>query len=813
MPRSNFSMRVCFCWAIALVSSLFAVAGAETLPPTTAGVIKAHCVDCHDVTTHEGGLDLTALGNDLSDAGVFAKWERIFDRVADGEMPPKDAAKLSDEERKKFLDRLKPQLVEAHAAAKGTVLRRLNAIEYENTLNDLFGTHLKLAQMLPRDGRADGFETVGEALNVSMVQLQRYLEAFETVLDNSIQSTLEKPVSNIIRASYADTQGGEKFFGNKWLKLDDGSVVFFQDWSYPTGQLREANTKVAGWYKIRVRGYAYQSDEPITFSVRAHTYARGIEQPTFGYFSMPPGEPTTVELKAWIDERYMVVVEPFGIYDDKFTIKPGKIHEYKGPGLAITYVELEGPIVEEFPSQGHKLLYDGLNRSEVPPRNPRDRERSSYKPQFQITSGDPEGDVRAAMLRMAGKAFRRPVTEEDVTAYVELFLAEKENGASFEDAYQTAVSALFVSPDFLYFQESNGQLDDYALASRLSYFLTRTLPDEELLEVAASGRLTADPESLRQQTERLMESDHFQRFVTDFTDSWLNLREIEFTMPDDFLYPEYNEFLLYSMLGETRSYFKTLVDENLSIDHLVKSDFAMLNHRLAEHYEIEGVDGPEIRKVALDEKSVRGGLMSQTAVLKVSANGTNTSPVVRGVWVLERLMGVTPPPPPPGVPGLEPDTRGASTVRQLLAKHRDLDNCRACHAMIDPPGFALEEFDPIGGWRDRQRIRSGLGINITRIVHGFKTRYKLGPKVDASGKLTNGFQFDGYREFRDHFSQQHDVLTKTFVTKLLTFGTGRTLGFSDREEIDKIVAESIANDAGIRDLVHAVVQSAIFRSK
>ncbi|MCA9052283.1 MAG: DUF1592 domain-containing protein [Planctomycetaceae bacterium] len=771
-----------------------------------------HCIDCHGADSPEGGFDLTSLPRKLDDEAAFARWVRLYDRVDDLEMPPRESAQPSPEDRQKFLDALNASLTTAHAQQKGTVLRRLNRREYENTLNDLFGTNLDLADTLPEDGRSHEFDTVGQALGLSMVQLQRYLDGIDSVLDAAIVNSLAPPEQKVVRASYADTQGGEKFIGDVWLELDDGAVVFFKKFGYPSGMLREANVQQDGWYKVRVTGYAYQSDRPITFALGATTFARGVEQPTFGYFSLPPGQPTTIETTAFIKSRYMIEVTPVGITDRDNAIKKDGIANYRGPGLAVQHIEVEGPITGDFPGRGHRLLFDGLQRQEILPRNPKDRERTWYKPKFEIVSNDAAHDVVPILTRVATAAFRRPVRDREVEAYRELFQDTVEQGASFEEALRTSVAALFCAPDFLYFRESPGRLDDYALATRLAYFLTRSSPDAELLAAAREGRLTSDPAELRRQTDRLLADPHHERFVVDFTDAWLNLREIEFTNPDDKLFPEFDQPLQHAMLAETRSFFQALITENLGVTNIVRSDFAMLNERLAEQYGIAGVQGPEIRKVTLPANGVRGGFLSQGAVLKVSANGTNTSPVVRGVWVMERILGQTPPPPPVGVAGVEPDIRGATTLRELLDKHRSLVTCRSCHEMIDPPGFALESFNPIGGWRDRFRS-VGDGDRVNLEINGRKVQYKLGPPVDASGRLPDGSTFSGFTEFRDHLAREQETLARTLATKFLTFGAGREMGFSDRREIDRIVQQTASHGYGVRDILYAVVASDLFQSK
>lgn len=772
-----------------------------------------YCKDCHADGAAEGGLDLSAIGTDLKDAATFARWVRIYDRVRTREMPPADAEHPAKNERQAFTESLGPRLVAAHDLSKGTVLRRLNRREYQNTLNDLFGTHLDLADMLPEDSRSHEFDNVGEALGLSMVHLQRYMDAATLVLDTAIANTTTAPESKTVTASYLDSSDADKFVGKVWKKLSDGAVVQFSNRSYPSGMIRGTRTQKTGRYRVTVTGYAYQSDEPVTFSVGGTSFVRGSERPTYGFWSFPPGRPGekySIEFETWIERNYMLAVEPYGINDpDKYKRK--SIDDYKGPGLAVLHVKMEGPLVGEWPLPGHRLVFGGLDRREIEPRNPADKKKRYYKPQFEIVSDDEESDARQALMRVAENAFRRPVTDQDVARYVDLFSASRSEGSTFEQALRTAVTAIFCSPKFLYLQEPPGKLNGYALASRLSYFLSRTAPDRELLELADSHELESDA-GLRAQTERLLKSPRFERFLVDLTDNWLDLRDIDFTVPDRKLFPEFDAYLRYSMPLETRSFLRELVESNLPVANIVKSDFAMLNSRLAEHYQLPPIAGAELRKVNLPADSIRGGLLTQASILKVTANGTNTSPVTRGAWVMERILGSPPPPPPPGVPGVEPDIRGAATLRELLDRHRNLPACNACHQKIDPPGFALESFNPIGGFRERYRS-IGTGDKVKILVNGRNVSYRLGPAVDSSGELPGDRPFVDFRGFREYLGADQRLLTRTLTEKLLTFATGRELGFSDRSEVDHIVAESEKKGFGIRDLIHLVVQSDVFRTK
>ncbi|QDT05686.1 hypothetical protein K227x_40890 [Rubripirellula lacrimiformis] len=806
-----------------------ALANGQTAAAETASVadlsqsfFARNCNDCHSGDGAEADLDLTDLSMEVSDLAIHARWVRIFDRVRSGEMPPPDAAAVDAMEVESFTDSVEVFLQIAGRRFQQTVLRRLNRNEYANTLNDLFGTHLDLSMMLPEDGRSHEFDNVGDALGVSMVHLQKYLDAIDSVMDAAIAKTTSRPATQVIQANYAESREGEKFVGEVWRLADDGAVVFFQDLGYPTGMLRGAEVKQAGWYTLRVTGYAYHAEQPITFRAGLTSFQPGSDKPTLGYFQFPPiestdGQPTTVEKRVWMEPRFMVSIDPWGIDTGNYNLRKQGIDGYTGPGLAINQVELVGPILESFPGRGHELIYAGLVRHEVEPTNPTTKTKPWYQPNFVTESTQPATDAAKVFRRVATAAYRRPVDDSDVQPIIELMTQQIDRGATFDEALRTGVAAIFCSPDFLYLQEPGGKLDDHAIASRLSYFLVRTTPDQALLDAAAAGVLSTDPSALIQHTRRLIADPRHQRFIDDFCDAWLNLREIEFTSPDRTLFPEYDPYLQHSAIAETRHFVSELIEKNLPVRNVVQSDFAFLNERLVDHYrdglgQTDPVHGPDLQRVQLSDDSLRGGLLSQASVLKVSANGTNTSPVVRGVWVMERILGITPSPPPPGISGVEPDIRGASTLRELLDKHRDLDSCRSCHAMIDPPGFALESFNPIGGYRDRFRSL-GEGEKVDLQIKQRRVQYRLGQAVDASGEMQDGRKFDGFVQFRQRLAADEDALARSLATKFLTFATGREMGFSDRPMIDRMVAESKQRGHGVRDILELVVTSEAFLNK
>jgi hypothetical protein len=399
----------------------------------------------------------------------------------------------------------------------------------------------------------------------------------------------------------------------------------------------------------------------------------------------------------------------------------------------------------------------------------------------ELVADDPKDAAAFLMQQFASRAFRRPVSPDDVAPYITMVHASLEQGLSLLDALRGGYRALLCSPRFMYFHENPGRLDDYSLAARLSYFLWNTMPDEELLRLADAGRLR-DPKVLRAQAERLLNDKRGQSFVKDFSAQWLDLSLIDFTEPDRRLFPEFDIVVQQSMLEETHAFLQNMLDENLGVGHLIDADFTYLNSRLSRFYGIDRVDTTGLQKVSLEPEDHRGGLLTQGAILKVTANGTTTSPVIRGVWIAERLLGQHVPPPPAGVPAIEPDIRGASSIRDMLARHRSDASCASCHTKIDPAGFALENFDPAGQWRD----------SYPAFDRGRRTR---GPKIDASYELADGRKFEDLEEFQDLILDQPETLAKNVAEKLLTYGTGAPVTFADRKATLEIAETSKATGA------------------
>ena len=769
--------------------------------------LQKHCNDCHDAESNKGGLDLAKLGADLSQPEAMAKWVRIFDRVDQGEMPPKKKAKPEPLEKSLFTKTLATGITVVDRANKATVLRRLNRNELEQTLNDLLGVNEELTPLLPEDGRAQGFDKVGEALDLSSVHLQRTMDAVRQAL-NAAMNKGDAPVK-LDQSIAFDAGRNASHIGKSWHKLDDGSTVVFNDGGYPA-VMAEYQAQVPGTYRVTLKGRSYQNPDPVMVTIFAGGFGGGSPS-RFLNAQEFAAEGSEVILTVQLHAREKIRLFPaLRGFDNNKNQKTGP-SKYPGAGLALQPMRVEGPLLPQWPGIGHRLMFGDLPNSptkEGASKIKYSKERSQQM--YETTSQRPETDGPRLIKNFTSRAFREKTTPNQADPYIQLFQSELKGGSSFEDALLTSYTAALCSPAHLYFHEQAGRLDGWAIASRLSYMLWGTAPDDELRRQAESGELLK-PAMLRTQTDRLINDPRAQRFVRDFTNQWLSLRNIDATTPDKQLYPEFDDALKAAMLEETRLFFSEILTKNLSVSNFLDSDWTMVNKRLAIHYGIPGVEGATFRKVALKPEYHRGGVLTQASVLKVSANGNTTSPVLRGAWVLDRILGTPPPPPPPGIPGVEPDIRGATTLRQMLEKHRTTESCNSCHAKIDPPGFALENYDVEGGWQTNYR---SLGKQFKSPVGVKRAQWRVGPPVDASGVTADGKPFAGLAEFKQKvLLAQPETFTLALARKLAAYGSGRAMGFSDRTELQRIAHETFTRGNGLRELLHGIIQSELFLNK
>ncbi|MGE5191183.1 MAG: DUF1592 domain-containing protein [Deltaproteobacteria bacterium] len=768
-------------------------------------LLARHCVDCHRGDKPKGHFRLDNLTPDFADGPTRRHWTAVVERLQAGEMPPREKPRPPEKDVQALIDWLGPRLAAADAAARAAqgrvVLRRLNRDEYENTVCDLLGIKVNLKEQLPQDGSADGFDNAGAAHHTSSFLMEKYLEAADAALNMAIASRPQPLPVIKKRYSIKDGHPVRATTENVYRFLDDGEVVCFCSSEWHNVWVSTFYPPDAGNYRFRISASGFQSaGKPVTFRVTASGTPLTGKSGLVSYFDAPPDKPTVFEFVRYMEPRTSIMMLPYGL-EGANTVKRVGGEKWDGPGLAIQYVEVEGPLHETWPPESHRRIFGDLPQKKSGTDN--------FGERVEVVSEQPLVDAERILKAFTRRAFRRTVTSDDVARFVAIVQARLENGYTFEPAMRAALKGVLIAPEFLFLRERPGKLDDFALACRLSYFLWNTMPDDELLTLAEQQKLS-QTDVLRQQVERLLAHPRAAAFTENFVGQWLGLREIDATEPSHILYPEFDHLLKVSMIRETELFFDELLKNDLSLTNFVASDFTMLNGRLARHYGIPGVDGWEFHKTPLPPESHRGGLLTMAGVLKVTANGTTTSPVLRGAWVLDRILGTPPAPPPDDVPALDPDIRGTITIREQLARHRSVESCGVCHRKIDPPGFALESFDCIGGWRDNYRV-TGNGEAV--IVDGRRMAYHKGKKVDPSDVMPDGQRFENIDQFKQLLLQDKPQLARALTAKLVTYSTGRAPQASDRDTVEAIVARIGAKDYGLRSLVHEIVQSETFRNK
>jgi arylsulfatase A-like enzyme len=778
-------------------------------------LVEASCIDCHDADT-KTGLNFETLGFDLANEKTFRMWENVYDMIESGEMPPKKKARPDPGHRRAALTSLQRHLRDTSLAKQKkdgrTPPRRLTRTEYEHTLHDLLGIGGDLSSMLPPENTTSTFDTIASNQGISPVHIRGYLAAADEAIDEAIELG-RKPNMGPRLIDYRNHPYVRRWFerdlrrgGNTVLRANDAFVLFDgrAQRSPHTNQSNHMGIRfpVPGRYRIKAEVYAYQANTPVTFCLyRAND--RVAKRELIGAWQLDPDKPRQVEVEHYFRPGDFFFLAPSDLDSNaqgKNVMSVGA-RDYQGEGVAIRRLTLEGPVGKEWPPQHTRNLLGDVDF------------KVDQKGEYKIVSDrGPMEQIKNVVSRIGPRALRRPLRSDEPETWAALAKPALAQRRGFEDGLRIVLRAMFSSPEFLYHKTGPGPLDDFALATRLSYFLWKSLPDDQLLFLAAGGRLR-NAEILASEVDRMLGDKKSQRFVEDFLDQWLELKDIDATTPDERLYPEYDDVLRQAMLEETRLYFSELIRENLGVGKFIDSDFTFLNRRLAEHYGIQGVEGLNFRKVFLPAESPRGGLLTQASILKVTSNGTNTSPVPRGSFVLANLLGTPPSPPPPGIGAVEPDTRGTTTIREELAAHREKESCNRCHREIDPPGFALESFDPIGGFRTRYRS-TGQGDRPSTKIFGRSVReYRLGPAVDSSGNTSDGQSFAGIRDFKRLMMKKEEQLARQFLNQLIAYSTGAPVQFADRKERDQILERIRSEGYRIKSLIHLLVQSEMFRNK
>ncbi len=847
-----------------------------------------YCGSCHGDEDPKAGLNLNALGKPAESADSYRKWVMIHDRIASGEMPPKAKRQPSTPERTNILALVAGTLIDhdlRQQRAQGRVaMRRLNRTEYENTVRDLFDLPmLPVRDLLPADGRMDGFEKSSEVLDVSPAQIRKYMEVADLVLDAAI-ATHEKPPTTKRRfrmiASFDhfgktvfpvrngrvdlpwlreinDRPIGPDLVSSELPKSDALGIITQARIGFAPG-IDQFSATFPGYYRINTRVFSFRPGPDGEFlpEPRGQYLELATADRFIGFVDAPSLQPTNQEQRVWLNAWEYLLLNPTSLWPNYFHIlhpstpalaahykwgNPSHPFHYRGPIVAVEYVEIEGPLYDQWPPEGHRRLFGTLSFNPAQsPKGQKPLRRIRNLPRWTVSSANPEAELPAVLRSFLSRAFRRPVSAAELEAHLDQVRKSLANGEPLEEALRSVYRTALCSPDFLYLHEPSAPvaqtrssepwvgIDDFALASRLSYLLWNSAPDDALLEQAKAGRL--QPQELKQQAARMLKDPRSSRFINDFVDQWLGLRDIDFTTPDVALYPEFRSDLKHSMIAETREFFRTLLHEDLGVRNFIDSDFLCINQRLAEHYGVPGVTGSAIRKVARPAGSPRGGFLTQGSILKITANGTVTSPVKRGAWVLDRILGTPPRPPPPNTPAVEPDVRGATTIRRQLELHRSSPSCASCHDSIDPPGFAMESFDVIGGWRSSYRFR-GLrygdpeqrrgrdpllawfpGIPPSHWADMVPT-VRLGAPVDPSGTTPEGADFDDIHDYKRLLLQHEESIARAFVQRLVLYATGAPVRFGDRPHVDALLQSARPHQFGVQTLLMELIGSPIFRQK
>ena len=788
---------------------------AETAPffEGVAPLVDRSCIRCHGGRTATP-LSIPRLSQDLSDAATFRTWQRIHDRVANGEMPPPEAPKPEAELIEAALVSLKTALTSANLENRGgqrVPLRRLTRLEYAYTIQDLLqvdeAVAMELSQGLPAEADSGGFDTVAANQSMSPMHIRSYLEAADRALDEAIKSG-PRPATGRREIAYADStyltyMSKAEILGGGIIKmLDDAAVMFFDGGAtyLMHSETEGYNVPYAGRYRATLEGWAYQADTPVTLTLYRGTKqaaAAALEEMLLSY-DLVGETPRTVQVETYLrpyDILAPSLADAERIDYTNYYAPENTVENYKGEGIALRSMTIEGPLFESWPPPSTHDLLVGVEFDD--------------EGGLRLTKA-PYEHIVDIVARFAPLAFRRPLVEGELEAYASLAQPMLEDGRPFVDAVRVPLRAILSAPPFLFQAGDPGRLDDLALASRLSYFLWRSMPDGELLGTAGDGNLS-DPATFAAQVDRLLDDPRSERFIKDFAGQAFRLYELNATSPDASLYPEYDDRLGKAMAQETELFLAELIAEDHSVGSLIDADFTFLNRRLAEHYGVPGIEGQHMRKVTLPADSPRGGLITQASIHKVTANGTITSPIPRGNFVLANLLGQPAPPPPESVTALEPDTRGATTIREQLAKHRNEPVCNSCHRVIDPPGFALESFDPIGGFRTRYRAAGGEGT--TPEGFSYPLPYKQGLPVDSTGVTADGEPFTGFEEYKRLLGRDVEQVARHLVSQLLVYSTGAEIEFADRDDVERVVAKLGDDRYPLRTMIHEVTRSDLFRTR
>ena len=799
--------------SMALVSS-FAAEKPAGLDPKVSAYFEKHCVDCHGPEKQKAEFRIDTLSTKVGFENS-PQWLEVMERINSGEMPPKkEKVRPSAEESARVVEWLAARMKEgesARMASRGRVsYNRLTRDEYVNTVSDLIGVNYdaKDPGAFLEDQEWHGFERIGSVLTLSPSNIEKYLAAAETILAEAYPELPDKKAKKEAapfggtKHAILEEQVNERH-RERLRELGLLDKVRYEMW--PGDIFRYSNLKdplpESGIYEISYtlsglkpengrapRMKVYESkldrvlfeqdiiapeDAPVTVTFRAHL-PKG--RPNIEVYNEVPGPSNLPRSGRHGDKPFISIQDGRIPWQMKLTDEQGNA---RYPFLIMDSISWRGPIVTD----------DEMKR------------RADY---FPSEEGNME-QVRECLGTLARRAFRRPVTAGELDGYVGIVKAELAAKEKFRDAVKAGMLAILCSKSFVFIAEGDenanrSTLNDWEIASRLSYFLWSTMPDAELFSLAEKGKLR-DKAELSRQFARMLADERATRFTDSFATEWLRLRKVGMFPPDKKLYPDYDKTLEASMVGESKAYFREVLQGGHTLREFLHSDWTMVNAGLAKFYGLPDAGLPRdgFQRVSLPADSKRGGLLTQAAILSLTSDGTRHRPVHRGVWLSEAIFGKTPPPPPANVEPIptSPVDSPKATLRMKLEAHIHDARCAACHARIDPLGLAFENYDAIGRWRTEE-VTDGTGAN---------------PKVNPAGKLPDGREYANADEFKKLLLSDLDAFNATFIEKLATYGLRRSTSFSDREDLKAIAAASKAKDYRLRDIVETFVLSDLFQKR
>jgi Protein of unknown function (DUF1592)/Protein of unknown function (DUF1588)/Protein of unknown function (DUF1587)/Protein of unknown function (DUF1585)/Protein of unknown function (DUF1595) len=804
-----------------------AQASSEEFQKVVAPVLSKSCIGCHNDRARIGNLSLQVYTDGATALAHPEVWQKVLNKLAAGEMPPRNAAPLAAAELSAVIAWIKnvPGVTDTTAASSAgsagrVTARRLNRVEYNNTIRDLLGVAARPADQFPVDDSGYGFDNNGDVLSVSPLLMEKYMQAAKDLSRLAVygEPVPEKP-TRIVRLLNRRSPDAHDV-------LSSGNAGIYLPYSLRGAMYGSFTFPVDAEYEFRLRIANFRGDNDADLpdeekarrdeERRKLAEQRRLERLKAGGAAAVqaprvPREPTPEELKAReeaarraapprklilaVDGAPVIstVIEgnsSFGYSQGEFTarvaVKAGsRFIRASYPELA----NLDNPLQNINPDMRRGLFVDYLDI--VGPFNPSKARPASYQRVFICAETTPRC-ARTILTSLLERAYRRPVTEAEIAAKLALVTLAQREGDTFEEGIRLALQAILASPSFLFRVESDpkAQVSDIELASRLSYFLWASMPDPELMKLAKSGELGRPP-VLEAQVRRMLADAKSYNLVDNWAAQWLQLRNLGRTKPDPTRFPKVDDELLDAMRTETSMFIAAIIKEDRSILDIIDAPFTFLNGPLARHYGITGVDGEEFRRVTLDGAQ-RSGVLTQAAILTVASYPTRTSIPIRGKWVMENLLGTPPPPPPDNVPALNESNVGTEvSLRQRLEQHRRDPSCSPCHNVMDPIGFGLENYDAVGAWR---------------------TMDGKFP-IESSGTLPDGRRFSGSKELKAILKGQSDQFVRNVTEKLLTYSLGRGLERFDRPTVDAISRQVAANDYKFSSLVLEVVKSAPFRMK